>query len=156
MFVRLRYEGEISHTYGWLKRAHDTHWTSTFRLPGGLRPMPHNAPFTLSLSVWVPSGAARAWLPCPLLSDAATDELIQSCDELKAVFRAHGKLVARILSAPAAPRYDGFRIIGRRKDTGELVAAVEWQRSRETGELVLYPVVWTSCRYEHPETALVV
>jgi hypothetical protein len=90
-----------------------------------------------------------------LLTDSVTDELIQSCGELKAVFKAHGRLVARILSAPAAPRYDGFRIIGRRKDTGGLVAAVEWCRSRETRELVPYPVTWTSCRYVHPETSLV-
>lgn len=117
--------------------------------------MPHAVPYTLRLSVWVPSGAARRWLPCPLLTDAVTDELIQSCAELKAVFRAHGKLVARILSAPAAPRYAGFRIIGRRQDSGLLVAAVEWTRSRETTELTPYPVVWTSCRYVHPETALV-
>jgi hypothetical protein len=117
--------------------------------------MPHRTPYELSLSVWVPTGAVRTWLPCPLLSDSVTDELIQSCDELKAVFRAHGKLVARILSAPAAPRYDGFRIIGRRKDSGLLVAAVEWARSRETSDLVVFPVVWTSCQYVHPETALV-
>lgn len=116
--------------------------------------MPHSVPFELSLSVWVPSGPSRTWLPCPLLGGNMTDELIQSCDELKAVFRAHGKLVARILSAPAAPRYDGFRIIGRRKDTGALVAGVEWQRSRETRELVP-AVVWTACRYVHPETSLV-
>jgi hypothetical protein len=113
--------------------------------------MPHSVPFTLSLSVWVPSGAARAWLPCSILGDNLTDELIQSCGELKSVFRAHGRLIARLLSAPAAPRYEGFRIIGRRKDTGILVAAVEWTRSRETGELVQFPVTWTACQYVHPE-----
>jgi hypothetical protein len=83
-----------------------------------------------------------------------TDELIQSCGELKSVFRAHGKLIARLLSAPSAPRYDGFRIVGRRKDTGLLVAAVEWVRSRETKELVPFPVVWTACKYVHPEDQL--
>ncbi|CAA07146.1 gp22 [Lomovskayavirus C31] len=117
--------------------------------------MPHSVPFDLSLSVWVPSGAARAWLPCSVLGGALTDELIQSCDELKAVFKAHGKLVARLLSSPSAPRYDGFRIIGRRKDTGAMVAAVEWVRSRETRELVRGSVIWTACKYVHPATALV-
>lgn len=117
--------------------------------------MSHAVPFELSLSVWVPSGAARTWSVCPALAGQMTDELIQSCSELKPVFKAHGKLIARLLSAPAAPRYDGFRIIGRRKDSGLLIAAVEWTRSRETRELVLFPVVWTSCRYVHPETTLV-
>lgn len=117
--------------------------------------MTHAVPYTLSLSVWIPSGAARAWLPCTMLGDNLTDELIQSCDELRAVLKAHGRLVARILSAPAAPRYSGFRIVGRRKDTGTLVAAVEWHRSRETRELVPFPLLWTACRYVHPETALV-
>ncbi|QAX94747.1 hypothetical protein HOV12_gp45 [Streptomyces phage Lilbooboo] len=116
--------------------------------------MPHSVPFTLSMTVWVPSGAARAWLPCTLLGDNLTDELIQSCAELKSVFRAHGRLIARLLSAPAAPRYDGFRIVGRRKDTGLLVAAVEWVRSRETRELVPFPTVWTACEYVHPEDQL--
>ena len=114
--------------------------------------MSHVVPFTLALSVWVPSGAARAWLPCSVLGGTLTDELIQSCGELKSVFKAHGKLIARLLSAPAAPKYDGFRIIGRSKETGILVAAVEWQRSRETRELVPFPVVWTSCQYVHPES----
>lgn len=112
--------------------------------------MSHVVPFELALSVWVPSGAARTWLPCSILGETLTDELIQSCGELKGVFRAHGKLIARLLSAPAAPRYDGFRIVGKRKDTGLLVAAVEWQRSKETRELVPFPVVWTSCKYVHP------
>lgn len=114
----------------------------------------HTVPYHLSLSVWVPSGAARAWLPCPMLAGQMTDELIQSCGELKSVFRAHGKLIARLLSAPAAPRYDGFRIVGRRKDTGLLIAAVEWVRSRETKELVPFPITWTSCKYVHPEDQL--
>jgi hypothetical protein len=113
--------------------------------------MPHAVPFTLSLSVWIPSGPARRWLPCELLGDAMSDELINACSELRSVFRAHGRLVARILSAPAVPRYDGFRILGRRKDTGLLVASVEWIRSPETRELVPYPVTWTACQYVHPE-----
>lgn len=109
----------------------------------------HDAPFSLALTVWVPSGAARAWLPCSLLGTNMTEELIKTCAELRAVLGAHGRLVARILSAPAAPRYDGFRILGRRKDTGLLVASVEWKRSRETRQLVQGGDVFTACEWVH-------
>jgi hypothetical protein len=79
------------------------------------------------------------------------EELVRSCNELKAVLSAQGRLVARILTAPAAPRYDGFRVWGRRKDSGLLVAGVEWQRSRETRQLVAATAgVWTMCEYVHP------
>jgi len=85
-----------------------------------------------------------------------TEELINACGEMRSVLKAHGRLISRFLSAPQAPRYDGFRIIGRRADTGVLVAAVEWQRSSETHELVSFPVVWTACEYVHPETSQLV
>ncbi|QAX94043.1 hypothetical protein SEA_EURATIS_48 [Streptomyces phage Euratis] len=117
----------------------------------------HTAPFTLALTVWVPSGAARgAWLPCSLLGTSMTEELIKTCAELRSVLSAHGRLVARILSAPAAPRYDGFRILGRRKDTGLLVTSVEWARSRETLQLVQNGDVFTACEWVHPETVQLV
>lgn len=113
--------------------------------------MSHVVPYTLSLSVWVPSGAAKTWSLCPLMADQLSDELIHHCGELVAVLRAHGRVITRFLSGPSAPRYDGFRVIGRRKDTGDLVAASEWVRSPETYELVRFPVTWTACRYVHPE-----
>lgn len=110
----------------------------------------HTAPFTLALTVWAPSRASGSWLPCTLLGSSMTEEFIRSCTELKSVLSAQGRLVARILSAPAAPRYDGFRVWGRRKDSGLLVAGVEWQRSRETRELVVATAgVWTTCEYVH-------
>lgn len=110
----------------------------------------HVTPFTLSLSIWVPLGANRTWAPCPLLSDAMSEELINACGELRSVLGAQGRLISRLLSAPQVPKYDGFRIIGRRADTGLLVASTEWQRSPETHELVWFPMVWTSCEYAHP------
>lgn len=78
-----------------------------------------------------------------------TEELIKTCSELRLVLSAHGRLVARILSAPAAPRYDGFRILGRRNDTGVLVSSVEWARSRETRQLVQNGDVFTACEWVH-------
>lgn len=115
--------------------------------------MPHNAPFVLSLSVWVPSGADRTFVPCEHLRPCATEELIQSCNELKGVLRAYGRVIARLLSTPSAPRYPGFRIVGRHQATGAMLAAVEWQRSAETRELTPYPLVWTSCQYVHNREA---
>jgi hypothetical protein len=109
----------------------------------------HTAPFTLALSAWVPSDAAHAWLPCTLLGSSMGEEPIKACTELRAVLGAHSRLVARILSGPPAPRYAGFRIIGRRKDTGVLVAGVEWKRSAETGQLIPVDDVFTACEWVH-------
>ncbi|MEU9231187.1 hypothetical protein [Streptomyces subrutilus] len=57
--------------------------------------------------------------------------------------------MARILSAPTAPPYDGFRIIGRRKDTNDLVTEVEWTRSGETRQLIQNGDVFTACEWVH-------
>jgi hypothetical protein len=77
------------------------------------------------------------------------EEPIKACGELRAVLGAHSRLVARILSAPPAPKYAGFRIIGRRKDSGILVAGVEWKRSAETGQLIPDGDVFTACEWVH-------
>lgn len=119
------------------------------RIPLPWGALMHTAPFTLALTVWVPSGAVRTWLPCSLLGNSMSEELIKTCAELGIVLAAQGRLVARILSAPVSPRYDGFRIIGRRKDTGVLVCGVEWKRSPETRELVLGGDMWTACEWVH-------
>lgn len=108
----------------------------------------HAAPFTLALSVWVPTGTDRKWVPCGL-SASLGDETIKSCSELRAVLGAHSRLMARLLSAPPAPKYDGFRIIGRRADTDVLVTEVEWKRSTETGQLVQDGDVFTACEWVH-------
>jgi hypothetical protein len=115
----------------------------------------HNAPFSLALTVWVPSGPARTWLLCSLLGTSMSEELIKACAELRVVLGAHGRLVARIMSAPASPRYDGFRIIGRRKDTGLLVCGVQWERSHETRQLVQAGPMFTACEWVHADTDLV-
>lgn len=78
-----------------------------------------------------------------------SEELIKTCEEIRAVLNAHSRLVARLMSVPAGHRYDGFRILGRRKDTGILVAGVEWGRSAETRQLVQASEVFTACEWVH-------
>lgn len=116
----------------------------------------HTAPYTLSLSVWVPVGPERSWTLCPTLGGFMSEELVHSCKELRQVLAAQGRMVARLLSAPGVPRYNGFRVLGRRKDQAVLVGGVEWTRSAETHELVWYPLLWTSCEYVHPDAQALV
>ncbi|MFE1959226.1 hypothetical protein [Streptomyces sp. NPDC059479] len=112
----------------------------------------HDDPFTLALTVWVPSGAARAWLPCEFLRPLLGEEPIRTCEETRAVMAAQGRLVARLLSVPVAPAYPGFRILGRRKDTGLLVASAEWARGKETRQLALAGGgVWLACDWLHKQ-----
>ncbi|AFU62238.1 hypothetical protein TG1_43 [Streptomyces phage TG1] len=111
----------------------------------------HSVPYFLDLTVWVPSGTFNEWTPCPAIGEGVvSSELITSCAELPYVLRAQSSNIARMLSAPGLRVYSGFRVLGRRSGTDLLIAAVEWQRSKETGGLVAYPEWWTSCEYVHP------
>lgn len=112
----------------------------------------HDDPFTLALTVWVPSGAARAWLPCEFLRPLLGEEPIRVCAETRAVMAAQGRLVARLLSSPVAPAYPGLRVLGRHKGTGQLVATAEWVRSKETRQLVPATAgVWLACDWLHKQ-----
>ncbi|MFF4424186.1 hypothetical protein ACFY04_25955 [Streptomyces sp. NPDC001549] len=54
-------------------------------------------------------------------------------------------------------RYDGFRVLVRSVDGGDLVGGAEWYVSPETGAYLPYPgTAWSACDYGehvHPETA---
>ncbi|MFE5621698.1 hypothetical protein ACFQ8S_06750 [Streptomyces virginiae] len=83
-----------------------------------------------------------------------SDEEIRSCDEIRAVIGAQARFAARVMSTPQSPLYPAFRLVGRHRDTGELVGLSEWTRSRETGELVPTGEVFTACQWEHRSTDL--
>ncbi|MFE2245226.1 hypothetical protein [Streptomyces lavendulae] len=109
------------------------------------------------LSVWVASRTVvnGGWRTCDQLGPLMSEEMIRTCDEIRAVVGAQSRFVARVLSAPQAPIYRGFRLVGRRKDTGELVGLAEWTRSLETGEFVANADVFSACPWEHKEDQLI-
>lgn len=104
----------------------------------------HRVPYTMALTVEV--RAAGAWLTCERLGSVLGEELVYSCEEIRAVLGAQGRLVARLL---AGESYEHFRIIARAKHSGALVGGCHWARSAETGRLAPAPelAAWTACDY---------
>lgn len=107
----------------------------------------HQEAYTAVLSVWVPVETAGlvTWHTCATLGDSFGEEIVYGCEEVRALFMAHGRLLCRLL---ADQPYKGFRIIIRRKDTGALVGGGQWDRSKETNALrPLEDFTFSSCEW---------
>lgn len=114
--------------------------------------MKHRAPYTLTLAVVVMRAGKAS--TCDRLGGVLGEELVYSCEEIRAVLVAQGRLVARILADYPC---EGFRVVARAKSTGALVGAGRWVRSAETGRLAAVPELdaWTACEYgQHGPTPL--
>lgn len=116
--------------------------------------MLHNEQIVLTLGVWVPTGAKGGWRTCSHLGPLISDEVIRTCDEIRAVVGAHSRFIAKVLSAPQAPIYRGFRLVGRAKEDGGLLGMVEWTRSHETGVFVESSEIFTACPWQHSDARL--
>jgi hypothetical protein len=111
----------------------------------------HRAPYTVVLAVMIVK--AGRWHVSAQLGEALGEELVYSCEEIKAVLRAQTRLVARVLADEPC---EGFRVTARAKHTAQLVGWARWVRSAETGLLRAAPEdagEWTACAYgEHGAT----
>ncbi|WP_199931272.1 hypothetical protein [Streptomyces sp. CB02923] len=85
------------------------------------------------------------WAPCAALPSPLGEERITTCDDIAAILRTQGALVARLLRPG---RYDGFRLYARTLTRAELVGGAEWYVSPETGAYLRCPgAEWSACDY---------
>jgi hypothetical protein len=109
----------------------------------------HGNPYTVALSVTALDRGV--WGVCERLGDALGRELVWSCEEIRAVLSAQGRLISRLL---ADQPYEGFQVVARAQHSGAMVGLSRWHRSAETGALLPAEGLgdWTACAHgDHGE-----